>query len=195
MIAIHNLHKEGIIHRDIKPENIMFDDKRNLVLTDFGCATLFDGPPGETDTAKFLRQFRNNQLGDDFPTLWATTDNPHLVQDRTPVGTDFYYAPEVACLRNYSYGVDYYSMGITLFQMLTGRVNFILFLGLLDANAELKLPYIYDESENPVGLDFDPRESDYQDLQDVDFIFLLEVSLHIIVNSTPWTHIAQGIVP
>ena len=36
LIAIEELHKNGIIHRDIKPENILLDSKNNAKLCDFG---------------------------------------------------------------------------------------------------------------------------------------------------------------
>lgn len=39
--AIEYMHDRGICHRDIKPENILLSDTGNLLITDFGSATLF----------------------------------------------------------------------------------------------------------------------------------------------------------
>lgn len=59
--------------------------------------------------------------GDDFPFLNASTDNPHVITGEQ--GTPIYAAPEVFAGGKYSYGVDYYSMGIVYHHMLTGYLS------------------------------------------------------------------------
>ena len=46
LIALEELHRNGIIHRDIKPENILVDSQLNLKIADFGFAAPADGKDG-----------------------------------------------------------------------------------------------------------------------------------------------------
>ena len=38
LVAIEELHKNGVVHRDIKPENILIDRHGHICLSDFGLA-------------------------------------------------------------------------------------------------------------------------------------------------------------
>ena len=88
--------KEGILHRDIKPENIMITHEGQAKLCDFGIVKLVD---------------MDDQLG---VTLAGTT-----------VGTPFYISPEQAKGEDdLDIRSDIYSLGITLFHLLTGTVPF-----------------------------------------------------------------------
>ncbi|KAF9048812.1 kinase-like domain-containing protein, partial [Panaeolus papilionaceus] len=89
--AIHFLHTLRIVHRDIKPDNLLLGIDGHLVIADLGIAHIFR----ET-----------------------STDNPHVITGEQ--GTPIYAAPEVFAGGKYSYGVDYYSMGIVYHHMLTG---------------------------------------------------------------------------
>jgi len=94
--ALGQVHRRGLIHRDIKPANVLVDDVGNVWLTGFGIAS---------------------QL-------------PHESQSPAPpeiiAGTLAYMAPEQTGRMNRSMDTrsDLYSLGVTLYQMLTGQLPF-----------------------------------------------------------------------
>jgi len=93
-----------IIHRDIKPANIMLT-KANLVkIVDMGLAK----PITEDD--------------DDADTMY---DMPDLTNVGTPLGTPQYMAPEQAVGQtNIDFRTDMFALGVTLYEVLTGRKAF-----------------------------------------------------------------------
>ncbi|PPQ74606.1 hypothetical protein CVT24_004195 [Panaeolus cyanescens] len=142
--AIHFLHTLRIIHRDIKPDNLLIGIDGHLVVADLGVAYVFKesssfensfdsycnspisafGLPS-SDSAVWLDdedyamwEEGKRMGGDDFPFLNPSTDNPHVITGEH--GTPMYAAPEVFSGGKYSYGVDYYSMGMVYHQMITG---------------------------------------------------------------------------
>ncbi|KAA5542659.1 serine/threonine protein kinase [Roseiconus nitratireducens] len=94
--AIAHAHQCGVIHRDIKPSNLLIDEAQNVMVTDFGLARL---------------RFRADAT-DCRETLTATGDR---------VGTLAYMSPQQAAGDPVDERTDVYSLGLTLYEMLTGR--------------------------------------------------------------------------
>lgn len=93
--ALHAVHVEGVVHRDIKPANV-----------------LLEGRPSQPDgTRVFLADFGLASLGD-ATTLTATGEI---------LGTPAFMAPEQARGGIANVATDVYSLGATLYAMLTGR--------------------------------------------------------------------------
>jgi eukaryotic-like serine/threonine-protein kinase len=91
-------HALGLVHRDVKPENVLLDADGHALLTDFGIAR-------ELATLK-RREPR---------TLAATG---------LPVGTPEYMAPEQLEGRPLDQRADIYSLGVVLYELLTGAAPF-----------------------------------------------------------------------
>ncbi|HET7504204.1 MAG TPA: AAA family ATPase [Kofleriaceae bacterium] len=96
--ALRDIHAAGIIHRDVTPNNIVFN-----------AAT------GETRLIDF-----------DIATAWRT-DHNGFVSPRTLEGTLHYMAPEQTGRMNRATDsrADLYAFGVTLFELLTGRLPFV----------------------------------------------------------------------
>jgi serine/threonine protein kinase len=92
--ALDYAHARGVLHRDLKPSNILLDDDGGAYLTDFGIARIFDGQKEDTITTQGI------------------------------VGTPSYMSPEQAQGHTLDGRSDIYSLGISLFEMATGRRPF-----------------------------------------------------------------------
>jgi len=86
-------HQHGVIHRDVKPANVLMKEENIPVLTDFGIAKLLEGADGHTLTASGVG-----------------------------IGTPEYMAPEQGIgASTIDARADIYSLGIVLYEMVTGR--------------------------------------------------------------------------
>ncbi len=92
--ALDYIHANGVVHRDLKPENIMVDENDHIKLIDFGIAG---------DTASRRLTYAN------FTAM---------------LGTPNYIAPEQVKGKRGDGRTDLYSMGVILYEMLTGKLPF-----------------------------------------------------------------------
>ncbi|XP_077964385.1 microtubule-associated serine/threonine-protein kinase 3 isoform X2 [Gasterosteus aculeatus] len=106
VLALEYLHNYGIVHRDLKPDNLLITSMGHIKLTDFGLSkiglmnmttNLCEGHM-EKDTREFI--------------------------DKQVCGTPEYIAPEVILRQGYGKPVDWWAMGVILYEFLVGCVPF-----------------------------------------------------------------------
>lgn len=115
-IALHvaeglsRAHKSNIVHRDIKSENIMLTRDGQTKLLDFGMAKLLD-PPKDDDRTE---------------TYHDVTDTKTLPETKAGIvmGTVTYMSPEQARGKPVNQSSDVFSLGIVLYEMVSGELPF-----------------------------------------------------------------------
>ncbi|MBI4850900.1 MAG: SUMF1/EgtB/PvdO family nonheme iron enzyme [Acidobacteria bacterium] len=98
--AVEAAHKRNIVHRDLKPDNVFLqkEDGREIVkVIDFGIAKM---------------------------TNTGTKTIDGLTEAGMIVGTPYYMSPEQCQSDNLGPGADLYSIGVMLFEMITGQLPF-----------------------------------------------------------------------
>ncbi|MEK2488019.1 protein kinase [Kitasatospora purpeofusca] len=118
--ALEASHDMGLVHRDIKPGNVMFDRKGNVKVMDFGIARALES--GVTS----------------------------MTQTGMVVGTPQYLSPEQALGKPVDARSDLYSVGVMLFEMITGQLVF-------DGDSAFSIAYKHVQEEPPAPSTLNPR--------------------------------------
>ncbi len=98
--AIAAAHGRGIVHRDIKPNNIIVNDQGQVKVLDFGLAKMLASDEGGVDRDKSM-----TEIG-------------------VPYGTMGYGSPEQAAGERVDHRTDIFSLGVVLYEMVTGSQPF-----------------------------------------------------------------------
>jgi tetratricopeptide (TPR) repeat protein len=100
--AVDRMHAAGVVHRDLKPENVFLREGGGLALLDLGLGRWAAEP--ESGSAQI---------------------EPSITKTGEKLGTPFYMSPEQCLGKTAISQSDLYSLGVLLFELLTGRLPFV----------------------------------------------------------------------
>ena len=116
-LALHELHKKGLVHRDLKPGNVLIEREPNffLKLADYGVAGAMESAISRSGKAAEMTER---------PTGGEDLSKTSLFQTSSGgfVGTPMYLSPEAFATGKTDARADLYSLGVMMYEMLSGGV-------------------------------------------------------------------------
>ena len=128
VLAIESVHEMNCIHRDLKPDNVLIDKDGHIKLSDFGLSKKLDFLIKDTKIVKNKNIMNGYNKHLSYAEQFNEFKNMKMKKRRecaySTVGTPDYIAPEVFTQKGYGQEVDWWSLGIIMFEMMIGYPPF-----------------------------------------------------------------------